>query len=540
MQESENLLGKALQIIEEADKKGVQVRLLGGLAFAYLTRNARRKELERKHDDIDLAAIRSQAGKLKDILIGMGLKPNNVFNALHGYERLQFFYGSAKVDVFLDYFRMCHFLDLRSRIVGSRTTLPPSDLLLTKLQIHEINEKDMKDVILLLSNLKFGNADSEDMIDAGYIANLLSKDWGFYKTVTDNIEKTREYLHGLAIDQNTRNKVMEELDYLENAILQKPKSASWKLRAKIGERVRWYMLPEEVEAQPVSETGKEQQINYEYMTFAEIDSLAKNMAKRISKKYGRPSGIVYIERGGMVFGNLLAKYLNVKTLAGIQAMAYKGAGKMGRVKLMPSYIDIGTDGYLLLADDIVDTGETMRQVVRLLGKKYRRIVKATLAFKPRSKIVPDIYGKKVDNTTWLVFDYEETEAMKSGNGKTHTFMAEEEASKIRKNSKKYEKVKEACKEAAAKISRKGRPEAIIYLADSTALEARLLSDYLGVKRVLGVELSKEFESVIGELIGDAHLRRHILIVAPSIRTAYKIEKMVKAKIKPMQISRAIL
>ncbi len=72
------------------------------------------------------------------------------------------------------------------------------------------------------------------------------------------------------------------------------------------------------------------------------------------------------------------------------------------------------------------------------------------------------------------------------------------------------------------------------------MEARLLSDYLGVKRVLGVELSKEFESVIGELIGDAHLRRHILIVAPSIRTAYKIEKMVKAKIKPMQISRAIL
>ncbi len=537
MRKSEELLKKAIEIVEKAEEKGVYVRLLGGLAFDYLARNAKSKELRREHDDIDLAALRSQAGKLKEVLLELGLEPNNVFNALHGYERLQFFYGTAKVDVFLDYFRMCHFIDLRSRILSSRIALPPSDLLLTKLQIHEINKKDMKDIILLLTELKFGNADSASSIDAGYIASLLARDWGFYKTATDNIEKTRRYLTSISINKATKDRVASELAYLSNAIDQKPKTASWKLRAKIGERVRWYLLPEEVEAEPMQQLGQ-QQASYELMTFSEIDELARRIAKTISGRYGKPTGIIYIERGGMVFGNLLAKYMKVRKLAGVQAVEYKGIGERGQVRLMPSYINIENKGYVLLADDITDTGETMKKVVDLLSDKYSSIVKATLAYKPRSKIVPDVYGRKLDNDTWLIFDYEENEAKrslsKSGSGKAIALTSEME-----RKDEAYEKVKKACRNAAARILHKGKPQSIIYLADSTATEARLLSDYLNVNRVIGVELSKEFESVLGKLLGNRR-KQFALIVAPSRKSANEIEKMAKANAPEIETSKAIV
>ena len=494
----EELLQKALQIVNEAEKRGIEVRLLGGLAFAYLSGASEElKMFKRSYNDIDLISTRRQAPQLNALLTELGLMPNKVFNALHGYDRLQFFYGQTKVDVFLDEFKMSHYLDLKARLGLSRVTIPVSDLLLTKLQIHELTEKDMLDVASLLVKFKFGNVDSSTTIDAGYIANLLSKDWGFYKTVTDNIRKIEAHVQGLNISQEIRSKIIDELEYLLGAIMEKPKSASWKLRAKIGERVRWYALPEEVGvAAPQPE-----ELSYKWVSFSEIDKLANAMADKILKKYGRPGAIVYIERGGMVFGSLLAKHLRVSNIAGLQAMGYKRPGERGKTVLLQKRVDIEPRGYVLLADDIADTGETLKKVSSVLSKKYK-LITATIAYKPRSVVVPDIYGMKVDNSTWIVFGYEEKEVMDSLNGRVTSIVsgAEEKA---------YAQTKENCKQVASDLKAKlFKPDVIIYSL-SYAIEARLLSDYLGVKRVLGISSNKKLEPQLAKLTKSSRL----LIVA---------------------------
>jgi hypoxanthine phosphoribosyltransferase len=512
---NEELLQKALQIISEAEKRGIEVRLLGGLAFAYLSgASDELKVFKRHYNDIDLASTRRQASQLNALLTELGLVPNKVFNALHGYDRLQFFYGQTKVDVFLDEFKMSHYLDLKARLGLSHVTIPVSDLLLTKLQIHELTEKDMLDVASLLAKFKFGNADSSTTIDAGYIANLLSKDWGFYKTATDNIRKIEAHVQGLNISQEIKSKIIGELEYLLGAIMEKPKSASWKIRAKIGERVRWYALPEEVGiAAPQPE-----ELSYRWVSFSEMDKMAKAIADKVLSKYGRPGAIVYIERGGMVFGTLLAKYLHVSNIAGLQAISYKRLGERGKTVLLQRRVDIVPKGYVLLADDIADTGETLRKVSSLLSKKYK-LITATIAYKPRSVVAPDIYGMKVDNNTWIIFDYEEKEVMDSLNGKVTpmAFGAEEKA---------YAQTKEKCKQVASALEAKSfKPDAIIYSLGS-AIEARLLSDYLDVKRVEGISSNKELKPQLAKLPKSSRL----LIVAGAYE-AEKIEKGIR-RIRP--------
>ncbi len=474
------ILEKALQIINEGEKRGLTIRLLGGLAFAYLTKG-NQLGLERSYNDIDLIGIRSQASKLTAFLVELGLVPNKIFNTIHGYDRLQFFYGQTKVDVFLDEFKMSHYLNLKDRLKLSKVTIPVSDLLLTKLQIQEITEKDMLDIVSLLANFRFSNTDSSSTIDAGYIAGLLSKDWGFYKTATDNLKKVARYLDSFRINEEAKEGIRKEIEYLLASIETKPKSAAWKLRAKIGERVRWYALPEEVNAL----VPQYEEMSYMWIGLDEVDRLARKVAKKVLRNYGTPGGIVYIERGGMIFGSLLAKYLKVKELAGLQVVSYKKPGERKRAKLLPFNLEINPNsGYVLLVDDIVDTGETMKMVFGMLSKRYK-LVTATIAYKPRSVFKPDVYGVEVNNNTWLVFGYEEKEVLEGMRGEAKFAIPKT------RNKKEYERIKEECERFASRLKmRNVKPDAIIYLVDSTPFEARILSDYLDVRRVIGIKGSE--------------------------------------------------
>jgi len=161
-----------------------------------------------------------------------------------------------------------------------------------------------------------GNADTHTMIDAGYIADILANDWGFYKTATINLEKINRYLEILNIEKEIRKSISSEIEYLKNAIELRPKSINWKLRAKIGEKVRWYELPEELEARPISLTELVE-MPYEWISFEEMKKISSKMADKIIGKYGKPRAILYIERGGMVIAKMLADKLGVKELYGV-------------------------------------------------------------------------------------------------------------------------------------------------------------------------------------------------------------------------------
>jgi hypothetical protein len=220
------------------------VRLLGGAAVCLHCESARRPPLRRRYGDLDFAAPSRQRREVDRLFGSLGYQPDGHFNTLNGARRLLYLdTGNARqVDVFLDEMRMCHVIDLRRRLDVDGPCLAPADLLLSKLQIFEINTKDLVDVIALLLDHPVADHDVE-AINAGYVGGLTADDWGLYRTMRQNTEKVRATVRDLGVDAAL---VSRRLAQLWDAIEAQPKSLRWRLRARVGDRVAWYELPEEV------------------------------------------------------------------------------------------------------------------------------------------------------------------------------------------------------------------------------------------------------------------------------------------------------
>jgi len=233
---------EALRIVDTANAEGIPLRLLGGLAIYFQCPSTRTHEqLQRPYNDMDFVTLSRSGAKTRALFTQLGYTANKTFNALHGHQRLLFWdeQHRRQVDIFIDRMQMCHTLDFRSRLLLDQRTLSISDLLLTKLQIVEINEKDIFDIIALFHD--YDVVDDEQGIHASYIAGLTSNDWGLYTTLELNLQKTR----ACAAEHSFPGYVTERIGALVATIDAHPKSLGWKARAVIGERVRWYELPEE-------------------------------------------------------------------------------------------------------------------------------------------------------------------------------------------------------------------------------------------------------------------------------------------------------
>ena len=162
---------------------------------------------------------------------------------MNGKERLLFFDNSneRQMDVFVSSFRMCHEIPLEKRLAVDDDTVPLAELLLTKLQIIELNEKDVRDTVALLLEHEVTNDDAG--VNAWHISELCAEDWGLWRTITRNLETLRDRVGGYDVD---RDVVSSRVSLLLERIEATPKSRSWRIRAKVGERKRWYELPEEV------------------------------------------------------------------------------------------------------------------------------------------------------------------------------------------------------------------------------------------------------------------------------------------------------
>jgi hypothetical protein len=239
-----------LKIVNECEGRGIVARLLGGVAVYVLASDVYGKvpPLARTPKDIDLVAHAKDSGRLTEVLEGIGMEPDRRFNALHGYERLMFRdpASGARIDVFLDVFRESHTINLRDRLELFKPTIPPSDLLMTKLQIWRISERDIKDLITLLFKFRLGNTDTTEELDINRIIKLTSNDWGLYKTTIVNLGRVTEYLVSSKELEGTKGEVIGKVNDLLGKINSAPKSIRWRLRSIIGERVKWYEEPEEV------------------------------------------------------------------------------------------------------------------------------------------------------------------------------------------------------------------------------------------------------------------------------------------------------
>ncbi len=238
------------RLVDQAQARGIFLRLLGGLAIKVQSPQPMHRSLERKYPDIDFVTDKAGAKKLLDFLPEMGYSPNKTFNTLSG-DRRQLWYDEElgrQIDIFIGEFTMCHTLPLAARLHVEPLTIPLAELFLSKGQIVQLNRKDALDLLSLLLYHEVGPGDT-DTINSDLIAELCAKDWGLYTTISLNLEKLRTIVDEAEIDldadevQTVRRRIVA----LEKAMDDAPKSMAWKMRARVGTRVRWYEEVEEVQ-----------------------------------------------------------------------------------------------------------------------------------------------------------------------------------------------------------------------------------------------------------------------------------------------------
>jgi hypothetical protein len=249
MQDTETLpdiADEARRVVARAADHGEILRIAGGVAFR--VRVAGRVQLPRPPlQDIDLVSPPRRERRVAAALTELGYTGEKAFNARHGDRRLIFWDEprERKLEVFVGRFVMCHELPVAERLDVEVETLPLAELLLTKLQIVELNEKDMADMHSLLITHDVGPADGEQ-INSARIASLCANEWGLHHTVIRTLARLRENPPSYTLSGEQRQAVDERITKLEQAIEERPKSMSWRMRAKVGERVRWYEEPEEI------------------------------------------------------------------------------------------------------------------------------------------------------------------------------------------------------------------------------------------------------------------------------------------------------
>jgi hypothetical protein len=228
---------EALALMTAAAQQGILLRVLGGAAVAIRCPSSAQPPLARAYKDVDLAGTDRQNRQIQNFLRSMGYRGDDQFNALQGSERLLFWddTNGRQLDVFLDKIKMCHQLPLRDRLAVDDITLAPVDLLLTKLQVVQTNERDLKDSAALILDCE---------IDADRLAKLLGSDWGWWRTATEVLGKVDAYV-AAQVDFARRDEARAKIARLRQSIDAQPKSMGWRARARIGDRIRWYELPEE-------------------------------------------------------------------------------------------------------------------------------------------------------------------------------------------------------------------------------------------------------------------------------------------------------
>ncbi|HET9720804.1 MAG TPA: hypothetical protein VFP55_12060 [Solirubrobacteraceae bacterium] len=235
------------RLVELAQREGTSFALLGGVAVR-LHAPSIPPALDREYKDLDFAVPKGKGSDAAKLLRASGYEPQVTFNAMMGKERMLFHdtQHGRQVDVFVGSFRMCHEIPLSERLKPGEATVPLAELLLTKLQIIELNEKDVRDTVLLFHGHEVADHDA-DAVNAQRIAELTAGDWGLWRTITANLARSAEMVGQYDLPEPERTTVRDRIRHVLERIEAAPKSRGWKLRARVGERKRWYELPEEVE-----------------------------------------------------------------------------------------------------------------------------------------------------------------------------------------------------------------------------------------------------------------------------------------------------
>ncbi len=248
--ERERFENEVRRIVHAGDKAGVTLRILGSLAFqTHCPKFGHlQAEMGRAYTDLDFAGYSREARAVRSLLEGLGYQEEReVFVVTEGgraiFENPQL---SMHVDVFFERLDFCHVIPWNGRLEIDSPTIPLAEMLLEKMQIVKINEKDVIDTIMLLLEHPLGEID-EETINMARVSRLCSEDWGLWRTVTMNLEKVRRLSQDYPqLSDEEKARVGTQVEAALAHIEALPKSMAWRLRARVGDRVKWYKEVEEV------------------------------------------------------------------------------------------------------------------------------------------------------------------------------------------------------------------------------------------------------------------------------------------------------
>lgn len=245
----EDIVEETNRLLDHAKQVNLHMRLIGGLAIKYHSPSASHRSLQRSYPDIDLVIPAKDKGKLDVFFAGMGYSPEKNFNLLNG-DRRQIFFDTEtgrRIDVFVGDFEMCHKLPMRDRLDAHPVTVPLAELFLSKTQIVELNQKDALDIISLLLDNDIGFHD-DGLINIDRIVRLCLKDWGLYKTLIITLSKVEGILveNNPGLAQAQLQRVLGQINTIRRLLDRVNKPLLWKVRDRVGTRIRWYTEVEEV------------------------------------------------------------------------------------------------------------------------------------------------------------------------------------------------------------------------------------------------------------------------------------------------------
>jgi hypothetical protein len=248
--EREKFESELQRIITACKEADILLRVIGSLAFqihcpkyGYL-----QAAMGRAYTDIDFAAYNKQIKEIRSLMAGLGYRENSEVYIVSQGERSIFEKPDIgiHIDVFYEKLSFSHVIHWNGRLEVDDPTIPLAELLLEKMQIVKINEKDVIDTIMLLLEHPLGEHDRET-INIKFIAELCSTDWGLWRTITMNLEKVRQLSQGYTqLEADKKANVDGQVKAALARIEQAPKTLAWRLRARVGDRVKWYKDVDEV------------------------------------------------------------------------------------------------------------------------------------------------------------------------------------------------------------------------------------------------------------------------------------------------------
>lgn len=262
----EVLIRDAIRIAEEGEKFGVHLRLIGALAIWFHSSEyealhsslSRLDQTSTTFTDIDFIGYQKQSSGIRKLFEKqLNYQPDKHVLFLHRKQRLLYYHpeGLYHVDIFLDTLNFSHQIVFGSNPKKGRLqldfpTVLLADLLLAKLQIHEITEKDIKDLIVILRAHELGIRDEKEVINLDYVSTILSDDWGFWYDVKTNLEKIiaygRQYRETGILSTLDLADVVEKVNRILSTLDTVPKTKKWKKRAEQGTNKPWWRDVEEI------------------------------------------------------------------------------------------------------------------------------------------------------------------------------------------------------------------------------------------------------------------------------------------------------